>query len=145
MKIISSNRKAYHNYSILDKLEAGLVLCGTEVKTLRTGRLGFSDSYAAVENGEAFLYNLDIPQYEMGNRYNHEAKRKRKLLLKKREILKLQGITERKGCTLLPLSLFFNDRSFVKVEIGIGKGKKLHDKRASEAAKEAERAIRDYK
>ncbi|MBL8024935.1 MAG: SsrA-binding protein SmpB [Fibrobacteres bacterium] len=144
VKILARNRKAFHDYDVIDKLEAGIVLAGTEVKTLRTGKANFADSYASVEKGEIFLYSLDIPLYEQGNRFNHEAKRKRKLLLHAKEIERLSGQTEQKGLTIVPLSIYLNDKSKVKVELGICKGRKLHDKRAALAAKEAKRAIREF-
>lgn len=142
MKILAQNRKAFHNYQVLDKYEAGLALKGTEVKSLRDGKVNFADSHALVEGEEAYLANLDIAPYEKGNRFNHEARRRRKLLLHRREIGKIAVTIEEKGLTLVPLKLYFNDRGRVKVEIGVCRGKKLYDKRAELAAKDARTAIR---
>jgi SsrA-binding protein len=144
VKLLSKNRKAYHDYEVVDKMEAGIALLGTEVKTIRAGKANFADSYASIDKGEVFLQNLDIPHYEMGNRFNHESKRKRKLLLHQREIFRLAALTEQKGLTLVPLSIYLNEKSIIKIELGVCKGKKMHDKRATLAAKEARRAIREY-
>jgi SsrA-binding protein len=144
VKILARNRKAFHDYDVVDKIEAGVVLRGTEVKTLREGKANFADSYATFENGEIFLQSLDIPPYEKGNQFNHEAKRKRKLLLHGKEIIKLMNLTTQKGLTIIPLSIYVNEKSKIKIELGVCKGRKLHDKRAAEAAKEAKRAIREY-
>lgn len=142
MKILAQNRKAFHEYFVLDKYEAGVALRGTEVKSLREGKVNFADSHAIVENAEVYLSNLDIAPYDKGNHFNHEARRKRKLLLHKREIGRLTTTIEEKGLTLVPLRLYLNERGRVKVEIGVCKGKKLYDKRAELAAKEARTAIR---
>ena len=128
-KLIADNRKARFNYFIEDKVEAGLVLTGSEVKSLREGRCNIGEAYAAEEDGELYLYNMHIPQYAPANRLNHEPLRKRKILLKKREMAKLAGLTERAGYTLVPLKLYFNDRGIVKMELGLGQGKKAPDKR----------------
>ncbi len=127
-KLIASNKTARMNYEIGDIYEAGLVLTGTEVKSLREGRANLKDSYAIVKDNEVFLREMHISPYDKGNRYNHDPLRPRKLLLHKREIKKLYGKSREKGLSLVPLKLYFKN-SKVKVEIGIGKGKKLHDRR----------------
>lgn len=129
-KIIATNRKARYEYHILETFEAGLVLQGTEVKSLRQGRASLIDSYASVEGMEAWVFEMHIPPYEMGNRANHEPKRPRKLLLHKSEIRKLLGKTTEKGLTLIPLSLYFS-RGRAKLELALCKGKKAYDKRES--------------
>lgn len=126
------NRKARHEYELLDEYEAGIVLTGTEVKSLRSGKANIQDAFATVRDEELWLHNLYISEYTAGNRFNHEPKRQRKLLLHKREIRKLIGLLEQKGLTLVPLSLFFNNKGYVKVKLAVGRGKKSHDKRASE-------------
>ncbi len=131
---VAQNRKALHNYFIDDRLEAGIVLSGTEVKSLRQGRASIGEAYAAESNGELYLFNVHIPEYAGGNRFNHEPKRPRKLLLHKGEINRLLGATRRQGMTLVPLSLYFNPKGLAKVELGLARGKKMHDKR--EATKE---------
>lgn len=128
-KIVAENRRARHEYFIEDVIEAGLVLTGTEVKALREGKANIAESYASPEDGAIWLINANIPEYSAGNRENHEPKRKRKLLLHKREIARLAQAVERKGYTLTPLRLYFNDRGRAKLEIGLAQGKKLHDKR----------------
>lgn len=130
-RIVAQNRKARHNYLIEDTLECGLVLTGTEVKSLRTGRASIQEAYAAEKDGELYLINANIPVYEGGNRNNHEPKRMRKLLAHKKELDKLMGMTTQKGYTLVPLHIHFNDRGIAKVAIGVGKGKQSHDKRQS--------------
>ncbi len=140
-RIVARNRKAHHEYHIEETFEAGIVLQGTEVKSIRLGRINFKDSYAVVENGEVFLYNMHISPYEKGNRFNHEPDRKRKILLNKREIRKLIGYAKRTGYTLIPLKVYFNDRNLVKVELAIARGKKIYDKRQEIAEKTAERQI----
>mgnify|MGYP001769831101 FL=1 len=137
-KTIASNKKAYHEYFILDKLEAGISLLGTEVKAIREGRLNLKDSYALVKDGEVWLYNCHISPYSHGNRENHEPTRPRKLLLHRQEIRKLIGKTQEKGLTLTPLRVYFK-RGKIKVELGVARGKKLVDKRESERKKEADR------
>ena len=127
-KIICQNKLARRNYFIDDTYEAGIVLAGTEVKALREGRGNMKDSYAQVKNGEVFVYDMHISPYSHGNRYNHSALRVRKLLLHKREIKKLYGKSNEKGLTLVPLKMYFKNGK-VKVEIGVGKGKKLYNKR----------------
>jgi SsrA-binding protein len=128
-KVVAENRKARFSYAIEQTLEAGIQLTGTEVKSLRQGRASLQDSYAAPQGGEIFLINAHIPEYAGGNRFNHEPKRPRKLLLHRREIGRLAGAVERSGMTLVPLKIYFNERGRAKVEVGLGKGKKLHDKR----------------
>ncbi|NVK18075.1 MAG: SsrA-binding protein SmpB [Methylocystaceae bacterium] len=130
-RIAAQNRKARHNYYIEDTIECGLVLTGTEVKSLRNGRASISEAYAAEKEGELYLINANIPVYEGGNRFNHEPKRMRKILAHKKELAKLMGMTTQKGYTLVPLHIHFNDRGIAKVAIGIGKGKQSHDKRES--------------
>jgi len=145
-KVIARNRKARHEYHIEETYEAGIVLQGTEVKSIRQGRVNLKDSFAIVEEGEVFLYNMHIAPYKHGNRYNHDPERVRKLLLHKREIKGLIGKTREKGYTLVPLSLYFK-RNLVKVKLALGKGKNLHDKRDDikkrTAQREIERAFKD--
>ncbi|TNE37249.1 MAG: SsrA-binding protein SmpB [Alphaproteobacteria bacterium] len=131
-KVVAENRKARHNYFIEDTVEAGIMLQGTEVKSLRTGKSNIAESYASVENGALYLINAYIPEYEGGNRFNHEPRRPRKLLLHKREIARLAQGVQRGGMTLVPLKLYFNERGRAKVELGLAKGKKLHDKRQTD-------------
>ena len=128
-KSVAQNRRAFHDYAIEDRVEAGLVLTGTEVKSLREGRATINEAHAGEMQGELWLFNANIPEYRGGNRFNHEPKRPRKLLLKKREIGRLLGAVQRKGMTLVPLSLYFSNRGFAKVEIGLARGKKEYDKR----------------
>jgi SsrA-binding protein len=140
-KLIASNRKAYHDYFILDKFEAGIVLFGTEVKSSREGKVNLKDSYAAIKDGEAFLLNCHISPYSHGNRENHEPTRTRKLLLHRKEIRKLIGKTREKGLTVVPLRLYLK-RGKIKVELGVARGKKNYDKRETERRKEADRETR---
>lgn len=140
-KIISKNPVAYHNYSIEDTIEAGIVLTGTEIKSIRKGSANLKDSYANIKNGEAYIYGMHISPYENGNIFNKDPLRDRKLLLNKREINKLVGLIKQKGYTLVPISLYFKN-NFIKLELGIGKGKKLFDKREDIAKKDAEMKIR---
>ena len=128
-KMIAENRKARFNYHIEDVFEAGLALAGTEVKALRFGEGSIAESYAEVRDGEVWLVNANIPEFSHGNRHNHEPKRPRKLLLHAREIDKLFGAVERKGMTLVPLSIYFNSKGRAKVELALAKGKQAHDKR----------------
>lgn len=130
IKIICDNRKAYHNYSIEEKFEAGMSLKGTEVKSLRGGKATLGESYAIFKDGELYLFNAHIPPYEMGNRENHDPKRSRKLLLHRAELAKLWGKKEIRGYSLIPLKMYFK-KGIAKVEIGLGRGKKSHDKRQS--------------
>lgn len=127
-KVISTNRKAFHDYHILDKFIAGIVLTGTEIKSIRAGEINLKDSFAKIENNEIFLYGMHISPYKQGNRYNHKPDRVRKLLLQKREILKIQDKVKKDGVTIIPLELFLT-HGFAKMEIGLAKGKKLYDKR----------------
>jgi SsrA-binding protein len=130
-KTVAENRRARFDYHIEDKLEAGIALSGTEVKSLRFGEGSIGESYAEIRNGECWLVNANIPEFSHGNRNNHEPKRPRKLLLHEREIGKLLGAVERKGMTLVPLSIYFNARGRAKVELALAKGKQDHDKRAA--------------
>lgn len=133
-KVVAENRKARFNYEIVDTYEAGLVLTGTEVKSLREGKANISESYATDEGGEIWLINSYLPEYLQANRFNHETRRRRKLLLSKREVNRLQGAVNREGMSLVPLKIYFNERGRAKLELALAKGKKLHDKR--ETAKE---------
>ena len=139
-KLIAKNPTAYHNYNIEDKIEAGIVLSGTEIKSIRAGKVNLKDCYAGFNNGECFIYSMHISPYENGNILNKDPLRNRKLLLNKREINKLYGKIKQDGYSLIPISLYFKG-SIVKVELGIGKGKKLYDKRQDIAKKDAERRI----
>jgi len=130
--MVAVNRKARHNYFIEEEFEAGIVLTGTEVKSLRAGEANITDSYAEAKQGEIFLVNAYIKEYEMGNRFNHDARRPRKLLLHRRQVNQIAGAIQRKGKTLVPLSIYFNDKNRIKLQIGLASGKKLHDKRATE-------------
>jgi SsrA-binding protein len=138
-KIAAENRKARYNFEILDVFEAGLVLTGTEVKSLRGGKAMIAESYAEVKNGELLLVNSYIPEYLEGNRFNHEPKRLRKLLLHRREIDKLDIAVSREGMTIVPLKVFFNARGRAKIEVAIARGKKLHDKREADKARDWKR------
>ncbi|PWJ92885.1 SsrA-binding protein [Mesorhizobium loti] len=131
-KTVSENRKARFSYEVLDTIEAGLVLTGTEVKSLRQGQANIQDSYASVEGGEIWLINSYLPEYLQANRFNHEPRRRRKLLLNKREMAKLSQSVDREGMTLVPLKIYFNDQGRAKLLLAVGRGKKLHDKRESE-------------
>src|ERR1700760_4795389 len=139
-KIIAQNRKARHDYSILDTFEAGVVLTGTEVKSLRLGRASLVDGFATIDDGEVFLRNVHIPEYDQGSWTNHEPRRVRKLLLHRGEILRLIGKTKESGLTLVPLSLYFLDGK-VKVEIALVRGKKSYDKRQDLAKRDAAREV----
>ncbi len=130
-RIIAQNRRAFHDYHIEERIEAGLVLTGTEVKSLRQGRANIAEAHAGEMHGELYLFNCNIPEYGPASRFNHEPKRPRKLLLHKREIERLIGAVRRKGMTLVPLALYFTPNGKVKVELGLARGKKLHDKRAA--------------
>ena len=136
-KILCVNKKARHDYSIEEAYEAGMVLQGTEVKSLRLGNVNLKDSYARVERGEVVLYGLHISPYDHGNRYNHDPERPRRLLLHRREITRLKSRTEEKGLTLVPLSLYFKGGR-AKVELGLAKGKQIHDKRETLRKRETE-------
>ncbi|HHY72322.1 MAG TPA: SsrA-binding protein SmpB [Bacillus bacterium] len=139
-KVVAQNKKAYHDYFIEDTYEAGIVLQGTEIKSIRAGRVNLKDSYAKVEKGEVFLHNMHISPYEQGNRYNHDPLRTRKLLLHKKEIAKLIGITKEQGYSLVPLKIYLKN-GYAKVLIGLAKGKKNYDKREDLKQKEAKRDI----
>lgn len=138
-RIAADNRRARHDYFLDEKYEAGIQLQGTEVKSLRGGRANLADSHAGERDGELWLYNAYIPEYSGGNRFNHEPRRPRKLLLHKREISKLIGSLKRGGYTLIPLSIYFNQRGLAKVEVALARGKKMHDKRASEKERDWKR------
>jgi len=140
VKVISQNRKAYHDYHIEETVESGIALLGTEVKSLREGRANLKDGYVILKSGEAFLLNCHISPYSHGNIMNHEPLRTRKLLMHRKEIDRLRGKVEGKGFTLIPLKLYFKD-SFVKVEIGLARGKKLFEKRDTIKEREAKREI----
>ena len=139
-KVISTNRKAFHDYHIFDKFVAGIVLTGTEIKSVRKSAINLKDSFCKIEDNEIFLYNCHISPYEQGNRYNHKAERTRKLLLTKKEILKMHSKIKKDGYTIVPLEVFIS-RGFAKVEIGLAKGKKLYDKRETLAKKDIQRDI----
>ncbi|MFQ5596498.1 MAG: SsrA-binding protein SmpB [Nitrospiria bacterium] len=138
--VVIANRKAFHDYFIQERFEAGLSLFGTEVKSIRAGRANLKDSFARLEKNELYLYNCHISPYSHGNIANHEPERRRKLLIKKKEIQRLIGKTREKGLTLIPLKIYFKG-SWAKVELGLAKGKKLHDKRETAAKKSAQREI----
>ena len=131
-KIAATNRKAYHDYAVEETFEAGIVLRGTEVKSIREGRVNLQDSFAAIKDGEVFLHNCHISPYSHGNIMNHDPTRSRKLLLHRKEINKLMGRTQQKGLTIVPLKLYFNERGRAKIELALARGKKLHDKRETE-------------
>ena len=131
-RVVADNRKARFNYAITDTMEAGIALSGTEVKSLRGGKANIGDSFAGPMGEELFLFNAFIPEYLQANRFNHEPKRPRKLLLHRRQIDRLIGATQREGYTVVPLKIYFNEKGRAKVELGLGKGKKLHDKRETE-------------
>lgn len=140
IKLIAKNPVAYYNYNIEDKFEAGIVLTGTEIKSIRAGKVNLKDSYAGFANGECYIYSMHISPYENGNIFNKDPLRDRKLLLKKIEINRLFGKVKQDGYSLIPISLYFKG-SFIKVELGLAKGKKIYDKRQDIAKKEAERRI----
>lgn len=141
-KLIAKNPTAKHNYTIIDTLESGIVLTGTEIKSIRAGKVNLKDSYASInKNGEVYIYSMHISPYEHGNIFNKDPLRARKLLLNRREINKIIGLINQKGYTLVPVSLYFKG-SLVKLELGIGRGKKLYDKRQDMAKKDAEMKIR---
>jgi SsrA-binding protein len=135
-KLIAENRRARYDYFIEEVFEAGLVLTGSEVKSLREGRANIAESYASAEGEAIVLVNADIPPFKHGNRFNHEPRRPRKLLLHKKEIGKLMGAVQREGQTLIPLKLYFNERGLAKLQLGVAKGKKLHDKREATAQRD---------
>ena len=148
-KVVATNRKAFHDYFIEERYEAGILLQGTEVKSLREGRVNLQDSYASVRGSEMFLHQCHISPYSHGNIMNHDPTRVRKLLLHKAEIHKLLGKTQQRGLTLIPLRIYFSKRGYAKVELGLAKGKKLYDRRETiktrEAGREVQRAIKERK
>ncbi len=139
-KVITTNKKAFHDFLILEKYNAGIVLTGTEIKSIRKGAINLKDSFAKIEDGEVWLYNAHINPYEQGNRYNHEEERRRKLLLNKNEILKMLGKVKKEKYTIIPLSVYL-ENGWAKAEIALAKGKQLHDKRESIAQKTVDREI----
>ncbi len=140
-KSITVNRKAFHDFHIFEKYTAGIVLFGTEIKSIRKGAVNLKDSFAKIEDGEIWLYSCHISPYEQGNRYNKEPERKRKLLLNNKEILKMLGKIKKEGYTIIPLELFIAENGFAKLEIALAKGKKLYDKREDIAKKSQNRDI----
>ncbi|MBN9599770.1 MAG: SsrA-binding protein SmpB [Afipia sp.] len=132
IKVVAENRKARFNYAIEDTLEAGVALTGTEVKSARTGKTNIAESYADAKGGEIWLVNANIPEYLQANRFNHEPRRPRKLLLHRKQINKLIGSIEREGMTLIPLKMYFNEHGKIKLQLALAKGKKMHDKRETE-------------
>ena len=138
------NRSAYHEFFIDNKYEAGMMLLGTEVKSMREGKVSFNDSYCLVHKGELWLKSLHIAEYSHGNLNNHDPLRDRKLLLRKREIQKIASKLKEKGYTLIPLRIYFNEKGLAKIELGLAKGKKLHDKRESIKQKDVEREMKRY-
>ena len=147
-RVVAENRKARHNYHLEETVEAGIALVGTEVKSLRQGRANIAESFAEIRGGEAWLVNAHIPEYTHGNIHNHEPRRPRKLLLKKREIKRLMGAVDRRGYTLVPLKLYFNDRGIAKLLLALGKGKRAVDKREDIKKRDWERQkarlMKDY-
>ena len=139
------NRQAGFEYELLDKYVAGIVLTGTEIKSIREGKINLQDGYGYFNNGELFVKGVNISPYAQGTHYNHEATRERKLLLKRSELKKLEARTEEKGLTLVPVRLFINDRGFAKMEIALGRGKKMHDKRDSIKERDAKRELNRMK
>ncbi len=146
-KTVAQNRKARHEFSIEDSFEAGIVLTGTEIKSVRAGKVSLAEAYARIENGEAWLVGANISPWETGNRYNHEPKRPRKLLLHKDQIVALLTRTKSKGLTLVPLKMYITERGIAKLEVGLARGKQQHDRRRDiaerDARREVERAIAD--
>ena len=139
-KVVTTNRKAFHDYTIFEKYEAGIVLTGTEIKSIRSSAVNLKDSFCKIDDNEIFLYNCHISPYENGNRYNHTPTRTRKLLLTKKEILKMQTKVKKDGYTIVPLEIYFK-QGLAKIEIGLAKGKKLHDKRDDIAKKDQKREM----
>ena len=148
-KLVASNKKARHDYFIDEVYEAGMVLTGTEIKSIRQGRVNIKESYAKIENGELVIHGMHISPYEQGNRFNADPLRSRKLLLHRQEIRKLIGFTTVKGLTLIPLNIYINEKGLAKMELAVARGKKLYDKRADIAKKDADRkmqqAVKKYK
>ena len=138
-RFVAVNRRARHDYSIQDTLEAGIVLSGSEVKVLRQGQASIAESYASVDEGELWLINAHIPEYKAATRFNHEPRRPRKLLVHRKELNRLLGAVRREGVTLVPLSIYFNDRGVAKCELGLAKGKRKADKREAEKARDWQR------
>ncbi len=143
-KVVANNKKAYHDYFIEEKIEAGISLSGTEVKSVKMGRINLKDSYADIKDNSIFLKGTHISPYEKGNVFNRDPLRDRRLLLHKREILKLKSYVQKDGMTLVPLAAYITDNGFVKIELGIAKGKKLYDKRETLAKKDAQRRADRY-
>ena len=135
-KVAAENRKARFSYEVLDTIEAGLALTGTEVKSLRQGQANIQESYAAIEGGEIWLINSYVPEYLQGNRFNHEPRRRRKLLLNKREMSRLGQAVDREGMTMVPLKIYFNEKGRAKLLLAVARGKKLHDKRETEKSRD---------
>jgi SsrA-binding protein len=142
MKIIAKNKKASYNYEILERMEAGISLLGTEVKSIRDGKISLKESYSEIKGGEVFLVNCHISPYEPASRFNHDPRRERKLLLHRREIKRLIGKIQEKGLTLVPTMVFFNDKGKVKVEISLGKGKRAYEKREAIRERDRKRELR---
>src|ERR1700760_1169304 len=138
------NRSAYHDYFIEDKYDAGMVLAGTEVKSIREGKVNFVDSFCVFEQGELWVKNMHIAEYRLGTTNNHLAVHDRKLLLTKKELRKLEGKLKEKGYTIVPLRIFFNEKGYAKLEIGLGKGKKLYDKRETLKARDTQKEIKRF-
>ena len=143
-KVVSNNKKAYHDYFIEDKYEAGISLVGTEVKSVKMGHINLKDAYADFKDGSVFLNGVHISPYEKGNLFNRDPLRDRRLLLHKKEILKLKQLVQKDGMTLVPISAYITDNGLVKIELGVAKGKKLYDKRETIAKKDAERSAARY-
>ncbi len=142
MKIISNNRKAYHDYAVLETIECGIELRGSEVKSLRDGKINLNDSFACIEEGEVILYNANISPYAQASYLNVDPVRARKLLLHKKQIVKLEAQTAQRGLTLVPIKIYFNLRGLVKIELALCKGKKLYDRRKDIKSREVEREVR---
>jgi SsrA-binding protein len=142
MRIIAKNKKAHYNYEILERIEAGISLLGTEVKSVREGKISLKESYAEIKGGEVFLINCSISPYEPASRFNHDPRRERKLLLHRREIKRLIGKIKEKGLTLVPTKVFFNDKGKVKVEVSLGKGKRAYEKREAIRERDRKRELR---
>lgn len=140
-KLVANNKKARHDYFIEEVYEAGLVLTGTEIKSVRAGKVSIKESYAKIENGEVIIYSMNISKYEQGNRFNVDPMRPRKLLLHKQEIRKLIGYTTIKGMTLIPLTVYINEDGLAKMELAVARGKKLYDKREATAKRDSERRM----
>ncbi len=142
MRIIAKNKKADYNYEILERMEAGISLLGTEVKSIRDGKISLKESYAEIKEGEIFLINCNISPYEPASRFNHDPRRERKLLLHRREIKRLIGKIQEKGLTLVPTKVFFNDKGKVKIEVSLGKGKRAYEKREAIRERDRKRELR---